>query len=304
MESSDDRTIERSLSSIDMKFAALDSTLIRNGQGASDAIRETRELAAFLEDLNFSRFWLTEHHSEKHGQSSPEVFLCELARETAAMAVGTAGILLGRHSPLKIAESFFLLQALFPGRIDLGLAREKGEVNSKDSPPCHRDQETRNRLYEDMLQQLLSYLDRSSPLVVNPADVSAPPIWLDGSSERSALLAARYGLRFCVADFLLPTPEATLEIVEVYRTSFIPSVFGKEPYASVAMTGVCGHERNTICRSGTAKSIYGREPLWRRYLSRLRQHPSIQEFAFWDLHPEMEGKRNSYAAFGKIAKSI
>jgi luciferase family oxidoreductase group 1 len=286
-----------------MKFAALDATLIRNGQSASDAVRETRELASFLEDLNFSRFWLTEHRSERHAQSASEVFLCELASKTSAITLGTAGILLNRHDPLRIAESFLLLQCLFPGRIDLGLAREKGGQNSKDSPPCTLDLESSDELYENMLEQLLSYLDRSSPRGVNPEDVASPSVWLDGSSERSALLAARRGLCFCVADFLLPTPEATLEILEVYRKSFIPSFFSPKPYASVAMAGVCGDRRNTIARYANSKSIYGKEPLWRRYLDQIQEHPSVQEFVFLDLHPEKQGKRDSFAAFSNIMQS-
>lgn len=287
-----------------MKFAALDATVMRNGQSASDAIRETSELASFLEGLNFSRFWLTEHHSARHAQSSPEVFLCELAGKTSAMTLGTAGILLNRHDALRIAESFLLLQCLFPGRIDLGLAREKTGRNSEDSLPCTGDLESSDGLYENMLQQLLSYLDRSSPMEVNPGDVTPPSIWLDGSSERSALLAARRGLNFCVADFLLPTPEATLAALEVYRRSFVPSSFNQTPYASVAMAGVCGHKRNIIGRSGNSKSIYGEEPLWRRYLNRMREHPSVQEFAFFDLHTEKQGKRDSFAAFSNIMKSM
>lgn len=287
-----------------MKFAALDATVIRNGQSASDAIRETSELASFLEDLNFSRFWLTEHHSARHAQSSPEVFLCKLAGKTSAMTLGTAGILLNRHDPLRIAESFLLLQCLFPGRIDLGLAREKPGPNSEDSLPGTVDLESSDGLYENMLQQLLSYFDRSSPTGVNPGDVTPPQIWLDGSSERSALLAARNGLCFCVADFLLPTQEATLEALEVYRRSFVPSFFNRTPYASVAMAGVCGDERNVIARSGNSKSIYGKEPFWRSCLDRLREHPCVQEFAFFDLHTKKQGKRDSFAAFSNLMKSL
>ncbi|HWZ42756.1 MAG TPA: MsnO8 family LLM class oxidoreductase [Candidatus Saccharimonadales bacterium] len=287
-----------------MKFAAIDATLIRPGQRASDAVRETSELAPFLESLNFSRFWLTEHHSENHGQSSPEVLLCELARKTIQMTIGTAGILLDRHDPLRIAESFLLLHSLFPGRVDLGLARGKEGQNSKASSLSELKKIQEDGLYENSLQQLLSCLDRSSPMTVHPADVASPSIWLDGSSRRSALLAAKHGLSFCVADFLLPTPEATLEVLEIYARSFVPSYFRQSPYACVAMAGVCGHPRNTICMSGMAKSIYGEEPMWRRYLSRIREHPSVQEFAFWDIHSEREGKRDSFAAFSGLMKSI
>ncbi len=222
----------RSLSEI--PFSVLDLAPIVEGGTASESFRNSVELAQHAERLGYNRYWVAEHHSMPGiASAATSVVIARIAGETATIRVGSGGIMLANHAPLMIAEQFGTLEAMFPGRIDLGLGRAPGS----DRATAHA---LRRSLdgdeFPELLQELQYFLKEPTvgqKVQAVPGGGANIPIWLLGSSGFSAQLAGQLGLPFSFAAHF--SPESTLPALKLYRDNFRPSSVLDKPYAMVAV---------------------------------------------------------------------
>ncbi|OEJ34666.1 MsnO8 family LLM class oxidoreductase [Streptomyces subrutilus] len=216
------------------KLSLLDRSRTREGHPAPEALRDTVDLARTAEELGYHRFWVSEHHSVPGvAGSAPTVLAAAVAAATRRIRVGTGGVMLPNHQPLVVAEQFGVLEALFPGRIDMGLGRSVGFTNGIRRA-LGRDTGDADR-FEEQLAELLGWLDGSQqahPQVhARPAEGLRIPAYVLATGE-GAGIAARAGLPLVVGD--LRTRGRVVEVVEAYRGEFRASARGAEPYVVVS----------------------------------------------------------------------
>ncbi|MCL1949916.1 MAG: LLM class flavin-dependent oxidoreductase [Turicibacter sp.] len=213
----------------DVKFSVLDLVPIVEGKTARDAYLDSMELAKHVEKLGFERYWVAEHHNMPGiASAATSVVLSYIAGATEKIRVGAGGIMLPNHSPLVIAEQFGTLEAMFPGRIDLGLGRAPGS-DGKTALALRRHRED----FPALLTELQHYFEGLAPVKAVPGHGTEMPIWLLGSSDFSAQLAGRLGLPFAFATHF--APDNTLVALKKYRDSFVPSKILQEPYSMIAI---------------------------------------------------------------------
>ena len=224
------------------RLSVLDQSPIAEGMTAADAVRNTIDLAQLCDDLGYDRYWLAEHHaSPALAGAAPEVLIGPVALATQRIRVGSGGIMLPHYSPFKVAETFRLLSAMAPGRIDLGLGRAPG-TDGRTSFALQRDRSRRMAVddFAPNLAELLGYLDGTLPDDHPFASLSAtlpdgsggsPDVWLLGSSMDSARWAAEVGLPYCFADFINSDGAA---MADHYRRHFQPSARLAKPYVMAA----------------------------------------------------------------------
>src|SRR5690606_6343741 len=186
----------------------LDVAPVAAGSTVSQALRNTVELARLAERLGYTRFWLAEHHGMPSiASSSPEVLIAHVAALTERIRVGSGGIMLPNHAPLRIAEAFRTLEALHPGRIDLGIGRAPGTDRVTSSALRPFDAERFPEQLTEMLSMVRRDFSEDHPfhrVRVVPDDVPLPPLWLLGSSGASAAFAGRLGLGYGFASHFSP----------------------------------------------------------------------------------------------------
>jgi luciferase family oxidoreductase group 1 len=227
-----------------MKISVLDQSPISEGSTGADALRNTVDLARLADHLGFERYWVAEHHGTPMlACASPEVMIAAIGSLTHRIRIGSGGVMLPHYSPLKVAETFSVLSALFPGRVDLGLGRAPG-TDHVTAFALQRDR--RQPAPDDFPQQLgelLGYLENSLPqghafarLAALPGRPHVPDVWLLGSSPQSALWAADNGLPYCFADFI--NPEGAT-YAAMYRDRFSPSQAAASPRMMVAGWAIC-----------------------------------------------------------------
>ncbi len=238
-----------------VKLSVLDQSPIAEGSTAGDALRNTIDLARWAEQLGYHRYWLAEHHGTPGlADASPEVMIGPVAAATSRLHVGTGGIMLPHYSPLKVAETFSMLSALFPGRIDLGLGRAPG-TSAGIAYALQRDRrQPAPDDFREQLDELLGYLENRGPSTGPFRQTAAihfdsPEPWLLGSSAQSASWAAELGLPYVFADFINPNGEA---IAAYYRDHFQPSARLEAPRVGVATWAICadtGEEARLLASS-------------------------------------------------------
>jgi len=222
-------------------LSVLDLSPVTTATPGSAALRNSLDLARLADRLGYKRYWLAEHHNlASIASSAPEIMIGQIAAATNRIRVGSGGVMLVNHAPLMVAERFKVLEALFPGRIDLGLGRAPG-TDPVTSDALRRRQDTREG--DDFLErfQELILMERGgfSPehpfrnVRAVPADVALPPIWLLGSSGYSAELAAAVGMGFAFAHHFAEHDAASAMLS--YRTHFKPSDALPEPSAILAV---------------------------------------------------------------------
>lgn len=220
----------RQLSSI--PFSVLDLAPVPEGSGVADSFRNTLELAQHAEALGYRRFWLAEHHNmEGIASSATAVLISHVAGGTKTIRVGAGGVMLPNHSPLVVAEQFGTLEALHPGRIDLGLGRAPG-TDQLTMRALRRNFAAAAEDFPRDVAELRAYFAPARPgqlVRAVPGEGLRVPLWLLGSSLYSARLAAELGLPFAFASHF--APDYLLHALEVYRESFRPADELKEPYA-------------------------------------------------------------------------
>jgi luciferase family oxidoreductase group 1 len=219
-----------------LAVSILDLVGMKPGEGPGPAIARSVELAQHAEQLGYRRFWLAEHHSiEGLGCSATSVLIGHVARATKRIRVGSGGIMLPNHAPLVVAEQFGTLEALYPGRIDLGLGRAPGGDYST-MRALRRDLRQTGDDFPDLLEELRTYLGpvRAGQVVkAIPGQNSNVPITLLGSSSYSAQLAASLGLPFAFAAHF--APEYLHRAAELYHEQFRPSAAYPSPYFMVGV---------------------------------------------------------------------
>jgi luciferase family oxidoreductase group 1 len=228
-----------------MLLSVLDQSPISDGSTGADALRNTLDLARLADELGYHRYWVAEHHGGPMlASASPEALIGPIAAATEGIRVGSGGVMLPHYSPLKVAETFTILAALFPGRIDLGLGRASG-TDPLTTFALQRDR--RQAAPDDFPQQLaelLAYFSDSLPddhpfqrlAAMLPGLPELPVPWLLGSSPQSAIWAGQLGLPYAFADFINP---AGAEIAALYRERFTPSPDLRAPRTAVAAWALC-----------------------------------------------------------------
>jgi luciferase family oxidoreductase group 1 len=222
-------------------LSVLDLSPVTSGGSGPAALRNTLDLARHADRLGYTRYWVAEHHNlPSIASAAPEIMIGQIAAVTGRIRVGSGGVMLPNHAPLMVAERFKVLEALFPGRIDLGLGRAPG-TDPVTSYALRRRQDTNSD--DDFLerfQELLLLESRGFPenhpfrnVYAMPVDVPLPPIWLLGSSDYSAELAAAVGAGFSFAHHFA-SHDATAAM-RSYRDHFRPSPARERPYAILAV---------------------------------------------------------------------
>jgi luciferase family oxidoreductase group 1 len=227
-----------------LKLSILDQSPVISGGTPAQAVQATLQLARRGEELGYHRYWLAEHHAiAALADPCPEVLLARLGAETRRMRIGTGGVLLPYYSAFKVAEVFRMLEALYPGRVDLGIGRAPGG----DQRTAHAVGGGQFPSAEDFPQrvwELVGHLDGTLPddhphkrVRVQPGGDTAPQVWLLGSSDYSGLLAAQLGLRFAFAHFI--NAKGGDAVTRAYRERFQPSAREPAPAAIVCVFAIC-----------------------------------------------------------------
>jgi luciferase family oxidoreductase group 1 len=228
--------LECSMSS-PLLYSFLDLAPIRIGHTAADAFREAAELAQLAESLGYTRYWLAEHHNIPGvASAATSVVIGHVAAHTKSIRVGAGGIMLPNHAPLVIAEQFGTLESLYPGRIDLGLGRAPGgDQRTARALRRHHGPATGDAFPEEMAE-LRAYLSTPQPgqtVHAVPGEGLNIPIYLLGSSDFSARLAAKEGLPFAFASHF--APDYLLDALALYRGGFHPSAQLKKPHVMLGV---------------------------------------------------------------------
>ncbi len=213
-------------------FSVLDVVPLRRGSTATVALRESIALAKHVETLGYQRYWFAEHHGMQGiASSSPAVLIGQVAAATTKLRVGSGGVMLPNHAPLVIAEQFGTLEALFPGRIDLGIGRAPG-TDGKTARALRRSTTLDAEDFPQQLAEIFDHFRGTSGVTAVPCAGNEPPVWLLGSSGFSAQLAGVLGLPFAFAHHF--SQENTLPALALYRQRFRPSPKLERPHAMVA----------------------------------------------------------------------
>jgi luciferase family oxidoreductase group 1 len=266
-------------------LSVLDLVTVSSGRTATDALHTSVELVRLAESRGFHRYWVAEHHSMPGvASSSPAVILAHLAAHTDRIRLGSGGVMLPNHAPLVIAEQFGTLEAMAPGRIDLGLGRAPGtdgataaalrrtdlphsQLRSSGGTPIHSGADD----FPEQLAELTRFLDDDFPdghayrrvhavpgpvQATSPGGVQSPhrpPVWLLGSSGFSARLAAVLGLPFAFAHHF--SARNTIPALDLYRESFQPSAVLDEPYALIGVSALATDEEREARRQIRAAAL-------------------------------------------------
>ncbi len=239
------------------RLSVLDLSPVATGSTSRDALRNTLDLAQLADRLGYTRYWLAEHHNTQLiASSTPEVMIGHVAAVTKRIRVGSGGVMLPNHAPLHVAEAFRVLEALHPGRIDLGLGRAPG-TDTLTALALRRSREALSADdFPQRLEELLLFLgaphtdggDGTQSGVFSeahpfqqiramPDDVEPPEVWLLGSSDFSSHLAAQLGLGFAFAHHINPLP--AVRALREYQDQFRPSARLTQPRAILAVSVVC-----------------------------------------------------------------
>ena len=247
-----------------LSLSVVDQSPVRQGGTAADALRETIALAQAVEALGYRRYWVAEHHSlPGFAGTCPELMVGQIAARTSRLRVGSGGVMLSHYSALKVAETFRLLESLYPGRIDLGIGRAPGSDQRTAAALAYPGPMRDIQHFPEQVDHLISYLgdtmDPGHPFAAVKAGpgpaTSLPEVWLLGSGIDSALLAAERGLPFSYAHFFGVGVEHGPAIVEHYRRQFRPSEHLAEPHANVAAQVLCAETEETARRLALSRNL-------------------------------------------------
>lgn len=239
------------MSTNNIRLSVLDQSPIRKGATAEQAVQETIALAKYTEQLGYTRFWVSEHHNTGSlAGSTPEVLIAYLASQTSHMRIGSGGIMMPNHSTLKVAENFRMLEALAPGRVDLGMGRAPGtdRITAAMLNPSNHFAE--NDFIEQLTDLRNYFHDRAEPNTIQqkiraiPQVQTVPAMWLLSSSGQSGLFAAHFGMAFSFAHFINPVggPQA----VQSYKQRFQPSEELQQAEANMAIFVFCSEDEEKV----------------------------------------------------------
>jgi luciferase family oxidoreductase group 1 len=242
-------------------LSVLDLSPVSAGSSAAQALHNTLDLARLADRLGFTRYWVAEHHNlPAIASSAPDIMIGQIAAVTERMRVGSGGVMLPNHAPLMVAERFKVLEALYPGRVDLGLGRAPGTDPATSYMLRRRQGISEEDDFLERFQELMLLETRGFPeghpfhkVRAMPSDVPLPPIFLLGSSDYSAQLAGQIGAAFAFAHHF-----ATFDAVEamrLYRDNFRASPSHEQPYAILATHVVCADSDTEAERLATTVEL-------------------------------------------------
>jgi len=228
-----------------VSLSILDLSPVSANSTAAQALRNSLDLARHADGLGYRRYWVAEHHNlPAIASSAPDIMIGQIAAVTKNLRVGSGGVMLPNHAPLMVAERFKVLEALFPGRIDLGLGRAPGTDPATSYALRRRQGISEEDDFLERFNELMLLETRGFPsghpfhnVRAMPSDVPLPPIYLLGSSDYSAQLAGHIGAAFSFAHHFADFDAA--EAMRLYRDSFKPSVSHEKPFAILATHVVC-----------------------------------------------------------------
>ncbi len=275
-------------------LSVLDLSVVTTATSPAQSLRNSIDLARHVDGLGYVRYWLAEHHSLPSVASpSPDIMIGQIAAVTKNLRVGSGGVMLPNHAPLAVAERFKMLEALFPGRIDLGLGRAPGTDGATAHALRRRMDVREGDDFLERLHELILWETHGFPsghpygrIVVMPDGVPMPPIWLLGSSGYSAELSAQVGMGFAFAHHFA-MHDATDAMLN-YRRSFQPSQWRDKPHAILAIAAVVAEtdaEAERLALSADLNRL-------RRDRGEYLPLPSPEEAAAW---PYTEADRASIA---------
>jgi luciferase family oxidoreductase group 1 len=214
-------------------LSVLDLVPIGSGSTATAALEHSTALVRRVDQLGFRRYWVAEHHGMPGiGSSSPAVLIAHLAAASSRIRVGSGGVMLPNHQPLVVAEQFGTLEALHPGRIDLGIGRAPG-TDPRTAAALRRGTAALSADdFPEQLTELISYFHGDGPVLAVPAVGHQPAVWLLGSSGYSAQVAGLLGLPFAFAHHF--SGHNTMAALALYRETFRPSAVLAQPYSMIA----------------------------------------------------------------------
>jgi luciferase family oxidoreductase group 1 len=242
-----------------VRLSVLDQSTIVSGRSPDTSIRESIALAQYCEALGYARYWCAEHHnSDSQAGTAPEILIAAIAATTQRIRVGSAGVMLPHYSALKVAEQFRVLEAIAPGRIDLGLGRAPGSDGRTAYALNPRAEPAADQFPADV-RDLLAWLAGEKLLERHPfRDIRAQPggptvpeVWILGSSDYGAQVAAYFGLPFCFAHFI-SDGQGVEQALAVYREGYRPSTRHPRPHAAIcvwAMAAATQEEAAYLFRS-------------------------------------------------------
>ncbi|MCK9930969.1 LLM class flavin-dependent oxidoreductase [Frankia sp. Mgl5] len=252
-------------------LSVLDVAPVFEGGSATQALRDTVALAPRVEELGYHRYWVAEHHNTPSlATSTPAVLAGRIAAATSTLRVGSGGVLLPNHAPLVVAEQFGTLEALFPGRVDLGLGRAPG--TDPTTARALRRTPGGDEHFEGQLRELSGYFAPTDPgswVLAVPAADSRPELWLLGSSPASAGLAAALGLPYAFAHHI--NPHASTAALRHYRAAFRPSPQLDRPYALISVIATVADSDQAAARAA-APYLLGK--IWMRTIGSFDAFPS------------------------------
>src|SRR5882724_9851158 len=261
-----------------LRLGVLDQSPVRSGATPAEAIQETLALARAADRLGYHRYWLAEHHATPAlAGPSPEVLIPQVAALTTGIRVGSGGVMLQHYSALKVAESFRVLETLYPNRIDLGIGRAPGSDQVTASALVSGEM-PRVDDFPQKIADVLGFMSGTLPpehpfarVLAMPTGPSVPEVWLLGSSDQSAAMAAHFGTAFSFAHFI--NAEGGPEITRAYTREFKPSPWLAMPQASAAVFVVCAEDHEEAERLAQSRDLF----IARLYTGRGGRYPTVAE---------------------------
>ena len=246
-----------------MRLSVLDQSTVAAGRSPDSSIQETLALARHCDTLGYHRYWLAEHHnSASQAGTAPEVLMAAIAATTPRIRVGSAGVMLPHYSALKVAEVFRVLEAIAPGRIDMGLGRAPGS-DGRTAYALNPAAGDAADHFPEMVRDLLAWvrgerLPEGHPfrdVTAQPAGPSAPEPWILGSSSYGAQVAAYFGLPYCFAHFITDGRGAA-EALDTYREQFQPGSALAAPHAALAVWALAAESEAEADRQFASRAVW------------------------------------------------
>ncbi|MGQ0844481.1 MAG: LLM class flavin-dependent oxidoreductase [Sporichthyaceae bacterium] len=295
------------MATVSVPLSVLDLAPVSTGTSAAECVRRVVDLARLAERTGYLRVWFAEHHSlPAVSSSSPEVLIAHVAAHTERIRVGSGGIMLPNHSPLRVAEAFHTLAALHPGRIDLGIGRAHGAEPSTSKALRSFDPSA----FSSLMSELIALSNAMLPpehlfgkIQVMPQDVT-PPMWILGSSGASATSAGRAGMGYAFATHF--TPDDPAPALAMYRESFTPSEAFPTPRTIVAVAVVCAETSEEAERLATTMDL-GWLRIERGDFLPLESPEEVERYPFTDTERRQVDRRRRLAVVGdpgEVCKEI
>tara|TARA_A100000164_G_C21925329_1_gene782754 strand:+ start:404 stop:1411 length:1008 start_codon:yes stop_codon:yes gene_type:complete len=225
-----------------MRLSVLDQSTAATGKQEDQAIRDTIKLAQNCETMGYYRFWVSEHHNHPAiVGTAPEIVMAAIGQSTKHIRIGSAGIMLPHYAPLKVAEQFRVLEAIAPGRIDLGLGRAPGS-DGRTAYALNPNAQEDSEQFPANVRDLIAWVS-NTPLIENhpfhnlkarPSGASYPEIWMLGTSDYGAQVAAHFGIPYCFAHFITDG-RGVERALDLYRTLYKPSKRFPKPIATICV---------------------------------------------------------------------